>query len=71
MSIAANVVHARLSDIRACPENGDVYGGLSLSDPDVDDLLASIRANGSWSPSGSPATITSSPGTAAAPALLT
>ena len=50
MKAAAKVVHVRLSDIRPCPENNDVYGGLSLSDPDVADLLASIRANGLMEP---------------------
>jgi len=50
MNAAAKVVHVRLSAIRPCPENNDVYGGLSLSDPDVADLLASIRANGLLEP---------------------
>ena len=47
---AATVVRVRLSAIRPCPENNDVYGGLSLSDPDVADLLASIRASGLLEP---------------------
>ena len=35
--------------LRSTPNN-DVYGGLSLSDPDIADLLASIRASGLLEP---------------------
>jgi hypothetical protein len=43
---ATAVVRVRLSAIRPAPENNDVYGGLSLSDPDVADLLAGAGDRG-------------------------
>ncbi len=46
----AAVVQVQLSAIRPSPENNDVYGELSLSDPDVANLLASIRASGLLEP---------------------
>lgn len=44
------VEHARLSRIEPCPENNVVYTPQSLDDPDIVDLIKSIRANGLLEP---------------------
>lgn len=39
-----------LFDIRPCPENDGVYAAPSMDDPDILDLIRSIRANGLMEP---------------------
>ena len=40
----------RLLDIRPCPENDGIYAAPSMDDPDIIDLIKSIRANGLMEP---------------------
>jgi len=44
------VEHAELRSIMPCPENDGVYGKQSLVDPDIMDLIESIRARGVLEP---------------------
>src|SRR5271166_4730794 len=43
-------VHVRVLDIYPCPENESIYAAHSLDDPDIVDLINSIRENGVLEP---------------------
>jgi ParB-like nuclease domain len=49
-TLEPKVAHVRLLDLRPCPENDAVYGKQSLDDPDIVELVKSIRAKGVMEP---------------------
>ena len=46
----SKVEQVRLRDILPCPENDDIYAAPSMDDPDIIELIKSIKANGLLEP---------------------